>query len=233
MKVKFLVVVICASEDAAASTVSHESAEVVNETPTGSQDFSAVKTVDSKAVADDILATIDWDVVATAVSDVANEDISCSATPSLGTRSVTAPSGVYTIFSDVMNVYSSVSSEAFGYIRGTIYVVVNGPAVVNGASGNIHTLITNVKAYPASDKCVKEYSCTYNMRIQGHTILETVTLPSGVNYSSAVALSYKAATDSIGGEATYTTTWSYNPESQIITESSINTANEKVIGGWF
>lgn len=115
------------------------------------------------------------------------------------------------------------SGERLGYVRGTVQVYDIGRGIVNDREGYLFNMVTDVKAYPNTSSYVRTYSCSVNCRIQGHFIINTATLPSGVSYSRTLSLSGSLTLGTeteIGGSVGYNTTWDYNPESQIITESS-------------
>ena len=124
-------------------------------------------------------------------------------------------------FTNTMNVYNS-SGVYYGFLRGTIYVSEYGYGYVNNTYGYLYNLVASVKAYPNTGYYVNTYSCSVNANITGHTILDTATLPSGVSTSSSLSISGNISSASYGAGAAFTTSWTYNPESQIITESSTN-----------
>lgn len=81
------------------------------------------------------------------------------------------------------------SGDSLGYVRGTVQVYDIGRGIVNDREGYLFNMVTDVKAYPNTSSCVRTYSCSVNCRIQGHFIINTATLPSGVSYSRTLSLS--------------------------------------------
>jgi hypothetical protein len=124
------------------------------------------------------------------------------------------------MYSDTLSVYDN-SNKYYGYVKGTVKVYDLGRMMVNNKNQFLYNVVTRVEVYPQSTVTVKEYKTRIHCNIVGHTMLETASLPSGISYSEGITLqgSY-SSTDGAGGLVSYSTQWSYNPESQKITRSS-------------
>lgn len=144
------------------------------------------------------------------------------ALPEVSVQAVSTGGNLSRTYFDNLYVKNS-SGDSLGYVRGTVQVYDIGRGIVNDREGYLFNMVTDVKAYPNAGSCVTTYSCSVNCRIQGHFIINTATLPSGISYSRTLSLSGSLTLGTeteIEGSIGYNTTWDYNPESQIITESS-------------
>jgi hypothetical protein len=122
-------------------------------------------------------------------------------------------------WNDTLNVYGT-NGTKYGYINCTTYGYVIGTGKVNGTNHKIYDVISYVKAYPKSGYKVKKYSTTINANYTDFRTLQTTSLPSGISYSDTVSLSVTAGLEDVSVSGGGSTSWSYNPESQVITESS-------------
>lgn len=122
-------------------------------------------------------------------------------------------------WNDQLNVYG-LNNTYYGYINCSVYAYSHGTGRVNSKTQNVYDVLSYVKAYPGSGYTLKQYAVDINCNYTDFSNLQTTTLPSGISYSTSVGLSGEISTDgpSIGGEVS--TSWTYNPESQTIDESS-------------
>ncbi|MBQ2281862.1 MAG: hypothetical protein II332_03740 [Kiritimatiellae bacterium] len=159
------------------------------------------------------------DVVATAQE--INTQITVGAESTAQPRSTTLPSITATeSWNDTLNVYDA-NNTYYGYLNCTVYGYAKGNGMVNGALNKIYDVVSVVKAYPASNVKVKRYEVEINANYTDFSNLQTTTLLSGVTRDQGLSLSGSySQSDGGGGSGTYTTNWTYNPESQTITESS-------------
>ncbi len=203
------------AQDLETNTDSFEKAITINE----------YKTINPTVTAADFT---DWRSVTIAASEIESFDESFEIDNGVASRSASMMSGCSRIYVDNLYVYDN-NDTYCGYLRGTVYVYDIGRGLVNNTEGFLYNVVTHVKAYPNTGYVVKEYSCTYNYCIQGHMILDSVTLPSGVSITESLSLtgslsvtggSDGSVSGEVGGTVGYSTAWTYNPESQIITESS-------------
>ena len=123
-------------------------------------------------------------------------------------------------WNDILSVYGLNNNTYYGYINCTVFGCEKGTGVVNGSNQKIYDVISAVKAYPQSGYKVKRYETQLHCNITGFSNLQTTTITSGINYTQSLSLSGTFGTIGGYGGVTYTTNWSYNPESQVITESS-------------
>lgn len=124
------------------------------------------------------------------------------------------------MYVDTLNVYDN-NGKSYGYLKGTVKVYDVGRVLVNNISQLVYNVISRVEVYPLSNIKVKQYKVRIHCNIVGHTMLETTTLPSGINYSQGVSLQGTFnKSDGAGGSISYNTSWTYNPESQKINRSS-------------
>ena len=135
-------------------------------------------------------------------------------------RSSTLPSTTATqTWNDTLSVYG-LNNTYYGYLNCTVYGYGKGTGTVNGSNKKIYDVISVVKAYPESNYKVKRYETQLRCNFTGFSNLQTTTLPSGTTYSQGISLTGSYGSSGGSGGGTYTTSWTYNPESQTITESS-------------
>lgn len=159
----------------------------------------------------------------TSKSDVedAAQNISVT-TDGIASHSANLPSTLATeTWNDQLNVYG-LNDTYYGYINCSVYAYSHGTGRVNGETQNVYDVLSYVKAYPGSNYILKQYAVDINCNYTDFSNLQTTSLPSGISYGSSVGLSGEISTDgaSIGSEVS--TSWTYNPESQTIDESSSN-----------
>lgn len=135
-------------------------------------------------------------------------------------RSTTLPSITATeTWNDTLSVYG-LNNTYYGYLNCTVYGYGKGTGVVNGSNKKIYDVVSVVKAYPQSGYKVKRYETQLRCNFTEFSNLQTTTLPSGISYSQGLSLTGSYGSSGGSGGGTFTTSWTYNPESQIITESS-------------
>lgn len=156
------------------------------------------------------------DVVATA-QEIDTHGGQSSAQP----RNTTLPSITATeSWNDTLDVYDA-NNTYYGYLNCTVYGYAKGNGMVNGELNKIYDVVSVVKAYPASNAKVERYEVEINANYTDFSNLQTTTLLSGVTRDQGLSLSGSySQSDGGGASGTYTTNWTYNPESQTITESS-------------
>lgn len=154
----------------------------------------------------------------TARADNENFTARISDNPSgISTQGTTLPGKIADeTWNDTLSVYN-LGNTYCGYLNCTVYAYVMGTGKVNGARMNIYDVVSVAKAYPNSGSYVDTYKVRIHCNVTDYVCLETTTLPSGINLEKSLELSVQ--TDLIGN-AGVSTSWSYNPESQLITESS-------------
>lgn len=121
---------------------------------------------------------------------------------------------------DTLYVYDN-NNNYYGYLNCIVYGYIIGNGKVNGSRHKVYDVLTSVKAFPKNTGVyVKKYSVEIKANYTDFKTLETSTLPSEISYSDGVSLSSTAGLSDITFGSSLSTSWTYNPESQIITESS-------------
>lgn len=168
------------------------------------------------AISTAISAKADMEAMSRSITSNSEEEVPSNVPP----NNVSLPTSTATeTWNDTLNVYGK-KNKYYGYLNCTVQAYAKGNAVVNGSSKRIYDVISIVKAYPDDGYVVRRYETQIHCNIDGFHNLQTTTLPSGVSYSEGVSLSGSYGSNGGSGSVTYTTGWSYNPESQVITESS-------------
>lgn len=136
-------------------------------------------------------------------------------------RGITMPSANFSeAWNNDLYVYGR-NNKLYGYVRCGVYAYQKGRAIVNGKSCNIYDVLSTAKAYPKQGYYVGKYDVMIHCNVTNFVCLDTTTLPSGITYTQQVGLTGSfTAVEGLGGSVSFNTSWSYNPESQIITESS-------------
>lgn len=135
-------------------------------------------------------------------------------------RNTDLPSEIATeIFNNTMSVYG-LGNTYYGYLNCTVYGYAKGYGIVNGSNSKIYDVVSVVKAYPTSSYKVCKYDAQIRCNFTGFNNLQTADIQSGVDYSQDLQLSGTYETNGGSSSLSYTTGWSYNPESQIIDETS-------------
>ena len=145
---------------------------------------------------------------------------SVSNTDGIQPFSTTLPTEIATsTWNDTLNVYG-LNNTYYGYLNCTVYAYGKGTGLVNGSNQKIYDVISVVKAYPQSGYKVQRYETQIHCNFTDFSCLQTTTIDSGTSYSQSLSLTGTYGSSGGSGGRTYTTGWSYNPESQEITESS-------------
>lgn len=149
------------------------------------------------------------------------EESAVSKTADESTRTITMPSIGHTRAWPTVLHYFDSNGNIIGYMLCCVYAYAKGQAIVDDTMHNIYDVISTAKVYPYNGRKVQYYDVMMHCNVQGFIRLSTPTLPSGINYSQQLQLSGSYSSGSgAGGSVGYSTGWSYNPESQIVTETS-------------
>lgn len=133
---------------------------------------------------------------------------------------ITLPSTPITAsWNDTLSVYG-VNNACYGYLNCTVYAYGKGTGLVNGSIQNIYDVISYVKAYPNSGHRVQRYEALIHCNVTDFSCLQTTTLKSGITYTQSLSLSGTYGSSGGSGGVAYTTGWSFDSESQKITEYS-------------
>lgn len=134
-------------------------------------------------------------------------------------RAMPPAGGSPIIDTEILNVYGTFNNY-LGYLSGTQWIYTEGKCIVDGKLQDIFNVISSVSAHPSATTKVTEYKVRMHCNIVGHTLLDSVSIPSGI--SKTVSLSVGTSLGSSGSSVTggYGISWQYNPESQIIKKSS-------------
>lgn len=122
-------------------------------------------------------------------------------------------------WNDQLNVYG-LNDTYYGYMNCSVYAYSHGTGRVNGETQNVYDVLSYVKAYPGSNYTVKQYAVDINCNYTDFSNLQTTSLPSGISRNTSIGLSGEISTDGASGGGNVSTSWTYNPESQKIDESS-------------
>lgn len=128
--------------------------------------------------------------------------------------SVSLPGNPDRVYVGSCDVYDH-SNNYLGYIRAIQNNYEKGYWTVNNVSQYVTDIVTQFEIYPLTTYVVR-YKGRIHCNITGHTALEAASVPSNVNQSQSVTLGLNSS----GMSGSTTTSWSYNPESQIINRSS-------------
>ena len=131
--------------------------------------------------------------------------------PSLVNVAKGIPSGANEIYSDVVRIYGPNSSYLGDGIV-TQYLYKKGNGIVNGQQMYIFDTVTSFKGAPNSDKYLQSYQGRLHCNISGHTLIDYSILPSNTSSTSTVQVS--------GGGLSGGTSWTFTPDSQIITTNA-------------
>lgn len=122
------------------------------------------------------------------------------------------PSGADATYSDVVKIYSS-SGALLGDGLATQYLYKKGYGTVNGQQMYIFDVITSFKGAPNASTYLQTYQGRMHCNINGHTLIDYSVLPSNTSASSSIQLS--------GGGLSGGTSWTFTPDSQIITTTGV------------
>jgi len=153
------------------------------------------------------------------------DDLTSRNTDGYPSRSATLPSNTATVtYNDILYVYG-INGSYYGYINCTVsaYYQGQGKVAVGGGSPitrNIYDVVSYVKAYPQPGYSVAKYKVSINANHSVYANLYSTTLPTAVNISQGVKISGSYGASGGSGTVEYNTSYTYNPESQYISESS-------------
>lgn len=136
------------------------------------------------------------------------------------TRSASVPSTGQPIVDTAMLYVYDRNSRYFGYLNGTQWIYPKGKYSVDGKSQYVFTVISDVYANPTPGFCVSQYKVRMHCNIVGHTLLEAASLPSGASAMSTITLGASFGATGPSASASFSTSWQYNPESQLINRVS-------------
>lgn len=137
------------------------------------------------------------------------------------TRNANLPSTIATqTWNSTLSVYG-ITGLYYGYLNCTVYAYYKGLGIVNNETMKIYDVLSFVEAYPKSNAyTVNKYDALLHCNVTNFLHLQSANLPSGVSYSGSVSLSGSYGSQGGTGGVSYTTGWTYNPESQTITRTS-------------
>lgn len=170
----------------------------------------------------------DFDIVAETALASANRirqkahvmevDDACKRT---ATKDANFPSTIATqTWNSTLGVYGP-TGLYYGYLNCTVYAYYKGLGVVNNETMKIYDVLSFVEAYPRSNAfTVDKYDTLLHCNVTNFLHLQSANLLSGVSYSGGVSLSGSYGSQGGTGGVSYTTGWTYNPESQNITRTS-------------
>lgn len=190
----------------------------------GESNFNITRTLDEKHIADDEIISNDLSAAINVMQRAVerSEEIIHNAQSNsiislygLGTGPMPTATRVY---NNILDVYDS-NDNWLGYLSGTLYEYDIGSIMLNNAQQFAYNLVSRVEAYPVNTS-LRQYKCRIHCNIVGHTMLESTSLPSGINISETISLQGSFSTNGVGGSLGYNTSWSYNPNSQLIARSS-------------
>ncbi|MDR1329330.1 MAG: hypothetical protein LBK23_06995 [Oscillospiraceae bacterium] len=202
-------------------------------------DFSMVKTlvdyndeiISTPAIPIDPLDVLDVAIRAADDTKEFTQNIAQASTLSSGvsTQSATLPSTIAdTTFNSTMTVYGPNNTTIYGTLNCSVYGYIKGNGLVNGTLQKIYDVLAEVKAYPNSGYKVEKYKTRIHCYYTDFINLQTTTIVSGATYNQSLSLSGSFGSSGGSGGGSFTTGWSYNANSQTITESIADNDTRKV-----
>ncbi len=136
-------------------------------------------------------------------------------------RSFTLPSSSPTAtWQDYLYIYD-LTHQVVGYANCSLYAYYFGERLVNGQTMKIYDVLSHVSATPYFNyDAVNKYDVYQHCNVTNFVHLLSANLPSGTTYTSNISLTGTYGSQYSSNGVTFTTTWQYNPEGQIIIRSN-------------